>query len=229
MIIFGKQIVLYIVQNHPDQIEEFYFAKEIDKKIFSQLAKLQKPIIKLDTKKAQAMAHGGNHQGFLAKIKPIEPATITQLKKEPFIVVLAGMTDMGNIGSVIRSAYALGASGVIISGVREPKFETIIRASSGAALSLPIGVVFSTVDLLHELKQIGYKIVGATLDGVDIDNYQPSDKQVLVLGSEGEGFVKKVEEKFTHRVTIPMSKEFDSLNVSAAAAILIHSMKRKGQ
>ena len=67
MIVYGKQIVLYIAKNHPDIVEEVYLAKEVDKKLFSKIAKLNKKIIRPDYQKAQGLARGGNHQGFLLK------------------------------------------------------------------------------------------------------------------------------------------------------------------
>lgn len=62
MIIYGKQIVLYVLEKHPQLIEEIFLSKEIDKKLFTRFAKLDKKIHKLDNQKAQALAKGGNHQ-----------------------------------------------------------------------------------------------------------------------------------------------------------------------
>ena len=64
MIIYGKQVVLYVLKNHPNIIEEVMFSKEIENKTFNQFLTLSKKIIKLDNKKAQSLAQGGNHQGF---------------------------------------------------------------------------------------------------------------------------------------------------------------------
>ncbi len=68
MIIYGKQPILYILHTNASCIEEIYLAKELPKDIFKQLARLDKPIKRVDMKKAQALAHGGNHQGILASI-----------------------------------------------------------------------------------------------------------------------------------------------------------------
>ncbi|XPV52782.1 MAG: RNA methyltransferase substrate-binding domain-containing protein [Halarcobacter ebronensis] len=69
MIIYGKQVVLYVLDKHPDLIEEVMFSKELEPKLFKRFAKLDKQIIKLDNKKAQSMARGGNHQGFFLRLK----------------------------------------------------------------------------------------------------------------------------------------------------------------
>jgi len=225
MILYGKQIFFYIVKNHPDLIEEIYLAKEIDKKIFSTITKLNKKIIKLDPKKAQSMAHGGNHQGFLLKIKYLPFAEVKDLKKEDFLLVLVGITDVGNIGAIIRSAYALGVDGVIVSGVQSLAYEGIVRTSSGAALDMPIALFKDTATLINELRQIGFKTYAADMSGNDVRDLTFGIKKVLFLGSEGEGISNKILKMCDQKLKIAMEREFDSLNVSAAAAILCDRMR----
>ena len=77
------------------------------------------------------------------------------------------------------------------------------------------------LDDLNELSQIGFKSYGASSDGVDIKECECADKRLLVLGSEGDGLSKKVKAKIDNFVSIKMKREFDSLNVSVAGAILI--------
>lgn len=224
MIIYGKQLFLYLLNNYPKKIERVYLAKECDKKLFSQIARLNVPIEKLDEKKAQALARGGNHQGFLAKITPLELIDFDSLKKEEFLVVLSGVTDVGNIGAIIRSAYSFGASGIIVCGIRELKLDNLIRASSAAAFELPISSVFNTLDVLNELKQSGFTIYAADMNGEDIKDVNIDKKRVLLLGSEGFGLSRKIIERSDKVVSIKMKREFDSLNVSAAAAIMCYRM-----
>ncbi len=225
MIVYGKQIFFYITQKYPELIEEIYLAKEIDKKIFSRIAKLDKKIVKLDAKKAQSMARGGNHQGFLLKIKYIEFVDIKDLKKDDFLLVLVGITDVGNIGAIIRSAYALGVDGVIVSGVGSLAIEGVVRASSGAALDMPIALFKDTSTLVNELKQSGFKTYAADMSGDDVKEVSFGSKKVLLLGSENEGIPNKVLNMCDQKLKIVMQKTFDSLNVSAAAAILCDRMR----
>ena len=225
MIVYGKQIVFYIAKNHPDLIEEVYLAKEVDKKLFSQIAKLNKKIVKLEFKKAQGLARGGNHQGFLLKIKDIEFAPLSQLKKDDFLLVLVGLTDVGNIGAIIRSAYALGVDGVVISGVKSANLEGIIRSSVGAVLDMPVAPFSDTMTLLNELSQLGFQRVVADMKGEDIRDVEFSKRKVLLVGSEGEGVPNRVLKSCDKVVKIEMSREFDSLNVSVATAILCDRMR----
>ncbi|RXJ57967.1 23S rRNA (guanosine(2251)-2'-O)-methyltransferase RlmB [Candidatus Marinarcus aquaticus] len=228
MIIYGKQVVLYILQKHPELIEEVLFSKEIDKKVFAKFLKLGKKIIKLDNKKAQSLAHGGNHQGFFLRLKEFEYQTMDELKQKNFIVVLDGLTDVGNIGAITRSAYSLGIDGVIASGVKTLNNSGIIRTSAGAMLDMPFALYPNSLDLANELKQSGYALIGATMDGTDLKKYgkiTQEDKVALFLGSEGEGLSGKIRKKLDLKVSIKMHNDFDSLNVSVAAAILMYNLK----
>ncbi len=225
MILYGKQIFFYLTKNHPSLIEEIYLVKEVDKKLFSQIAKLNKKIIRPDAKKAQALAHGGNHQGFLLKIKDLEFADFKDLKKENFLLVLVGITDVGNIGAIIRSAYALGVNGVIVSGLASVNLEGVIRTSSGAAIDMPIVMFKDSATLINELKQSEFKTYAADMSGEDVRDLSFESKKVLFLGSEGEGIPNRILKMCDKTIKIIMENRFDSLNVSSAAAILCDRMR----
>jgi len=146
------------------------------------------------------------------------------LKEGNFLVVLAGLTDVGNIGAIIRTAYALGADGVIAAGIRQLQSEAVVRTSAGAMFDLPVAVAPNLLDLLNELKLAGFTLYGAGMEGEPVDDIEVAPRRVLVLGSEGSGIPKRALEKMDRVVTIEMARPFDSLNVSAAAAILIYRM-----
>ncbi len=225
MVIYGKQNFLYTLKKHPSLIEEVFLAKEVDKKLFHTITKLNKKIIKVDPKKAQALAHGGNHQGFLLRIKDVDFAEFEAVRDGDFLLVLVGITDVGNIGAIVRGAYALGVDGIIISGVNSINLEAVIRTSSGAALDMPIVLHKDTKSLLNELSQIGFKSYVADMSGEDIAKVEFAPKRVLLLGSEGEGVPKGIVKRCDTIVKIPMERDFDSLNVSAAAAIFCDRMR----
>jgi 23S rRNA (guanosine2251-2'-O)-methyltransferase len=89
---------------------------------------------------------------------------------------------------------------------------------------MPFMVSHNILDVFNELQQVGFSLYGAAMDGKAIQDMQFDSKRVLVLGSEGKGLSKKAKSKINHTVSIEMKHSFDSLNVSAAAAILIHRM-----
>jgi 23S rRNA (guanosine2251-2'-O)-methyltransferase len=224
MIIYGKQVFWHLLQNHPTAFEEVYLTKEINQNDFNKVSKLGVRIVRPDEKKAQALARGGVHQGFLAKVTPIEFKPLASLKKHDFLIVLVGVTDIGNIGSIVRTAYSLGAGGVILSGSRSFNLEGAVKSSAGAIFDLPIGFVVNPLDLINELKFEGFTLYGAVLDGKDERSFDRTEKRALFIGSEGEGLSNRIVEKLDKKITIQMKNNFDSLNVAVATAILIDRM-----
>jgi len=213
MIVYGKRVVEYIIQKHPDIVKEILIAKKPNK---NELKKFKNFKVKfIDNRLAQKLSHNGNHQGFFAKIEFEEkhPKIIGER-----ILVLDNVTDMGNIGAIIRTAYALGIDLLIITGIKELKWDRVIRTSSGAALDMNILVYKNILELINILKTKGYKLIGADMNG----KCKPSNGKIaLIMGSEGEGLSKKIKEKLDEIISIDMKRDFDSLNVSVAAGILI--------
>ena len=224
MIIYGKQVCLHALKEHESAIKTVYIAKKgvLPQNLFEHF---REKIKFLEEKWAQSMSKGGNHQGLLIEMEPFAQSNLSTLKQENFVVVLDTLTDTGNIGAIVRSAYALGADGIIATGVKTLNFASIIRTSSGALLEMPFVIIPNTLDVLNELKQVGFKLYGASMEGTRVELCQFSDKKVLVLGSEGKGISKRATSKIDEMISIGMKHEFDSLNVSSAAAILIHRME----
>jgi len=227
MIVYGKQIVFYILEKHPKIIKQIFLTKEIDKKLFNKFMDVGAKIVRPDNKKAQALAKGGNHQGFLLDIDEFEFAHMKDVKKSDFIVVLDGLSDVGNIGAIVRSCYAMGVDAIVICGLKNFYAAPIVRTSSGAMLDMPIAISYNSYDLANELKQVGFSLVGADMDGYEVKDIQreKNQKTALFLGNEGDGLSNKLKKKLDLKVSINMENNFDSLNVSVAAGILIYELK----
>ena len=223
MIIYGKQVCLHALQKYEEKIETVYVAKKgiLPQPIFNQY---HSKIKFLENQWAQAMSKGGNHQGLLVEMQEYRPASLEQIKMGDFIIILDGLTDVGNIGAITRTAYSLGVDGIIATGVKQLNFAAIARASSGALLDMPFLVKHNILDVLNELAQIGFTSYGASMEGTAVQKTIYANKRVLVLGSEGKGLSKKARGKIDETISIEMKRDFDSLNVSAAAAIMIHRM-----
>lgn len=220
MLVYGKQIFFYILKRHKELVNTLYLAKECDKKTFNEIANFGFKIQKLDFKTAQAYAKGGNHQGFLLDIKEYEFSTLNEVKKSEFIVVLYGVSDVGNIGAIARTAFALGVDSLIFIG-EKLAMQGVIRTSSGAALDLKIVVNNDILSVLNELKQVGFHLYAAEGKGKEIHTLEINQgKKALIMGSEGFGLTKKILDKCDESVGIAMKNDFDSLNVSVAFAIL---------
>jgi len=221
MIIYGKQVCLYALERHEEKIETVYVAK---KGILPQplYEKYKSKIKFLENRWAQAMSKGG--KGLLLEMADVRMASLESLKQGDFIVVLDGLTDVGNIGAIVRTAYALGVDAVIATGVKQLNLAAITRTSSGAMLDMPFMIHGNILDLFNELGQMGFVSYGASMEGEALETLLVEKKRILVLGSEDKGLSKKVRAKLDKTVSITMTRAFDSLNVSAAAAILIHRM-----
>ncbi|MCR4942756.1 MAG: RNA methyltransferase [Campylobacter sp.] len=219
MIIYGKQLFLHILEKHADKLEEVYLAKECDKKLFSKIAGRGVTIKRVDNQKAQSMAHGGNHQGFLAKVKDFEFASIDEVKKLDKVVIFYGVSDVGNIGAMLRSAYALGFDGAVIIA-KNINIEGVLRTSSGAAYEISIALCEDGLSLLNELKQVKFDLYATANGGKNVKDIKFSQKLALLMGSEGEGIPQKAISKCDECVGISLKNGWDSLNVSAAFAII---------
>ena len=213
MIVYGKRVVEYIINRHPDIVKELLIAKKLDKKELNRLKQFK--INFIDNKTAQKISRNGNHQGYFAKIDFIPKEWDIIGNK---ILILDNVTDMGNIGAITRTAYALGIDLLIITGIKELKWPQVIRTSAGAAIDMKIITFQNILDLINILKTKGYTLVGADMGG---ECKIEAKKTALIMGSEGEGLKKKVKEKLDKILSIEMKNDFDSLNVSVAAGILI--------
>ena len=214
MIIYGKRVVEYIIQKHPEIVKEVLIAKKLNKNELKKFKNFKLRFI--DNKLAQKLSKNSNHQGFFAKIE-FTPQKWDIIGDK--ILILDNITDMGNIGAITRTAYSLGIDLMIITGIKNLKWDRVIRTSAGAAIDMKIITFQNILELINILKTKGYFLIGADLGG----KCKPSKKEkiAIIMGNEGEGLTKRVKEKLDEILTIEMKREFDSLNVSVAAGILI--------
>lgn len=222
MVVYGKQVCLYLLEKHKDLIEEIFFNKTIDKNIFYKFSSLNKPIIKLDSKKMQALAKGGNHQGYILRVRDVEECSFKNIQLYSRILVLVGVSDVGNIGSIFRSSVALGVDAII--STNNINTSGVARASSGSFFDMPYLIYSNALGLINDLRTSGFILFGSDVYGDDVRNINdmPS-KWALFLGSEGDGLPNRVLKKLDNVLSIKMNR-FNSLNVSVAAGIMMHSM-----
>lgn len=225
MLIYAKQPINYIIKNHPKRIKTLYLAKEIDKKEYSRLMKIGFEIKRIPSDAAGKMCKNASHQGILAEVDDFKLHDYQSFLNREFVLVLSGLTDIGNIGAIVRTAYALGVDAVIACGVKKLPFEAILRTSTGALYDMPFALEQNVHNVMNDLKTSGFTTYGADMDGSDIREVEVKQRRALFLGSEGEGLSARVSSKLDEIVSIKMSHEFDSLNVSVAGAILMDRMR----
>lgn len=179
---------------------------------------------------------GGNHQGVVAYISAHEYSTVDDILnlaqscgEAPLVVIADGLTDPHNLGSILRSANAAGAHGVIIPKNRSVTVTSVVaKVSAGAIEYTPIARVTNISQTIEQLKKEGLWIVGTDLSAEQF-HYDCDLKGALgiVIGSEGEGISRIVREKCDFLVKIPMLGEIQSLNASVAAGILLYEAVRQ--
>jgi len=206
-------------------IKTLYLAKEIEKKEYSRLMKMGFEIKRVPNEAAQKMCKNANHQGFLAEVDDYKLHSYKSFLDKDFVLILSGITDVGNIGAIVRSAYAFGVEAIVVCGIKQLALEGVLRTSTGALFDMPLAVESNIHDVINDFKMSGLIIYGADMSGKDIRDVRVKERRVLVLGSEGEGLTSRVVSKLDEAVSIKMLHEFDSLNVSVAGAILMDRMR----
>ncbi len=175
------------------------------------------------------------HRGCLALgERPAPPplgALLAALPPDSTLLVLEGVGDADNVGSLFRNAAALGGDAVIVGpGCADPLYRKAIRTSMGAAVWLPWSIAVEWPAALDALGEAGVTIValtpGKTAEDV-ADVSRPPGRVALLLGSEGAGLSDTALGRAAHRVRIPMRGEVDSLNVATAAAIALYALGAK--
>jgi 23S rRNA (guanosine2251-2'-O)-methyltransferase len=173
---------------------------------------------------------GAAHQGVALQAAAIEPLALAELASpaQGVLVMLDHVTDPQNVGAVFRSAAAFGARGVIVQDRHAPAFTgALAKAAAGALDATPHSRVVNLARALDELDALGWRAVGLAGDAAEpLDQVLDARPTVLVLGSEGEGLRRLVSEHCDALACIPMPGRFESLNVSAAAAVALYEATR---
>jgi 23S rRNA (guanosine2251-2'-O)-methyltransferase len=178
----------------------------------------------------------GNHQGVVAQVAAYEYSEVDDILKAaedkneaPFILLLDEIEDPHNLGSIMRTADATGAHGIIIPKRRAVGLTaTVAKSSTGAIEYIPVARVTNMARTIEELKERGVWIVGTDAKGSD--DYRSMDGKMplgLVIGSEGKGMGRLVREKCDFLVNLPMAGRVTSLNASVAASLLMYEVFRK--
>jgi 23S rRNA (guanosine2251-2'-O)-methyltransferase len=177
------------------------------------------------------LAGSPDHQGVVAEVDPYPYAAPDGLLSEPQALVLAldQVQDPRNLGAVCRSAEAAGAAGVVIPERRAAAVTAVAcKAAAGAVEHLPVARVRNLADWLGRAKELGAWVYGAEARSASpYDRADLTGKLVLVLGSEGKGLRRRVAECCDLLLAIPVRGRVGSLNVSAAAAVLLFEAARQ--
>ena len=223
-----------------EHIDKIYILKGETDKTLGHIASRARAsgtvVVEADRRKLDAMSRTHAHQGVIALASVREYVSVESILNSarekgeaPLLVVCDEISDPHNLGAIIRTAYCAGAHGVIIPKRRSAGLTSVVaKTSAGAVSYLPVARVPNLPALLKELKGQGVWVFGAAAGGTtDLYHVDLKGPAAIVIGSEGEGMSRLVEENCDFLVSIPMKGGLNSLNASAAAAVLLYEAVRQ--
>jgi TrmH family RNA methyltransferase len=209
-------------------------------------AELGFPVLRTTDRLFEGIADTEHPQGVAALVKPreIKLEDLLQVPEgghSPLLVVLAGVQDPGNVGTILRTAAAFGATGAVAAstgqgGTASPFSPKALRASAGAALHLPVMEGMSLAILMTQFKVQKIKTVASCVHEDATGDLKPPvcpwevnwcEPMALLVGNEGAGLPEEVVHGADERIHIPMATRVESLNSAAAAAVLFYEAYRQ--
>ena len=194
-------------------------------------------VVEKDKRQMDEMAQEENYQGVIAIVPPFEYVEISDIldtakerEEDPFVIILDGIEDPHNLGSIIRTAETAGVHGIIIPKRRAASVNsTVNKASAGAVEHMKIARVTNISDAIEELKQAGLWICGTDVSAEKYYyNQDLTGPLGIVIGNEGKGISDKVKKNCDFNVKIPMSGKIQSLNASVSTGIIVYeAVKQK--
>lgn len=179
------------------------------------------------------MTGGAVHQGFVLRVSEFAYSELSvimdkaELEENPLVLILDGLNDPHNFGSILRTADATQVTGVIIPKHRAVGVTPVVsKTSTGAVEHIPIARVTNLSQTLDKLKEAGFWVFGTDMDGTPSHKWNTAGKVALIIGNEGKGISANIKKQVDEMITIPMSGHVQSLNASVAAAVLMYEVYR---
>ena len=230
-ILYGKQVVRQVLKER-GRARKLYLQNP-DREMEKLAKEARIPDEHVDKNRMMRLCENGNHQGMAVEVNsyetfPLEELVRNKKGKYGFLILLDEMEDPHNLGAVLRSADAVGADGVIFKKTHNAGLTpTVAKVSAGAIDTVKCAAVTNLTRTLQELKEQGYWVVGADMDGQDYRTLDYDFHTVLVIGNEGKGISRLVREQCDYMVSLPMRGTISSLNASVSAGILMYSIDSK--
>ena len=234
LIIYGRHAVLSALKNPKRHIKKLLITAENR----AEIEKISSPIpyTIVDKKEfLRILPEDAVHQGFALYCNRLETYDIEDLivmadkKERCHILILDQVTDPQNIGAIIRSCAAFETLGLVVQDKNSPlESGAMDKATAGTIEFVPIARVTNLSRAIEKLKDAGFWVMG--MDGyaeTTIDKINKSGKIAIVMGSEGKGMRRLVQENCDSSVKLPISPNVESLNVSTAAAIALYELSKE--
>ncbi|UCD23201.1 MAG: RNA methyltransferase, partial [Gemmatimonadota bacterium] len=184
------------------------------------------PIQEVSDRDLAQVAATETPQGVVAIIEHprFDLSQIEPQQRQP-ILILDGVQDPGNVGTLLRTAFALGSPGVLLlKGTADVTNPKTLRAAAGASFRLPVTTV-TDEELARWLQRTGAKLWVSDASGTPLRRLNPPSHLAVVVGNEGAGVRPALAGLAEHRVAIPLARGAESLNVAVAAGIILHEVK----
>jgi len=239
-LVMGRNCIEELLKHVPQRIREVFIAESSGSSPQARRGTLRElveqagvPIRECGRHELDQMVQSDSHQGVVARVTPrgflsfddlVERARVDEPIK---ILALDGVLDPQNIGAILRAAECFGVDAVMWSKNRAaPLGPVVSKVSVGASELVPLCLVPNLHRAVEALKEVGVWSVGAVVapEATELLQFEAPKKWVLVMGSEGEGIQRLIEENLDFRVYIRMFGEISSLNVSQATAVMLHAM-----
>ena len=188
-------------------------------------------VVEKSQKQMEEMAQEENYQGVIAIVPPFEYVEVEDIlayanekQEPPFVLILDGIEDPHNLGSIIRTAETAGVHGIIIPKRRAASVNsTVNKASAGAVEHMKIARVTNITDTIDQLKQAGLWICGTDISAEKYYyNQDLTGPLGIVIGNEGKGISEKVKKNCDFSVKIPMKGKIQSLNAAVSTGIIVY-------
>ncbi|HEY6022035.1 MAG TPA: 23S rRNA (guanosine(2251)-2'-O)-methyltransferase RlmB [Candidatus Paceibacterota bacterium] len=231
--IYGKHAVREALTQAPQIVSAVYLSPQMkDPEIIRLIRNARLDTQRLDPAKATSMVEGNApHQGIVALVSlgaltiPFEKFLDTYKPEGTSLIFLDGILDPHNVGTIVRAAAAFGASAVLLPQHKQsPITGAVIKASAGAAFSIPLIAVTNTQQTLAELRRRGVAIYGLAGDATEsLADEDFSAPTLFVLGNEADGVSGSARALCTKLLRIPISGRVESLNVASAATAALYA------
>ena len=237
--IYGRKPIEEALLVNPKNVKMMYVKETVKdsdiEEVRKYLSKYKIPLTRVPENKLVSLVGDVNTQGFVAELKEFQTLEFStwienvDLDENPLVFIMDELEDPHNVGAVIRTAAAAGASGVIMSKHRQaPITSTVYKTSAGAASRLPVIVVSNTNDAIKKLKDYKFWVVGLDTSATKtIWDEKWDSPMAVVVGNEGEGIRPSVKESCDYLLSIPMTSDVESLNASVSAGIVAYEWKRR--
>lgn len=235
----GRQAVLELLIAGRRRAREVVMAADLDPapildEIIGAAESDKVPLREVSRNKFEALARTESAQGVMAFAPPLPERELADLltsgSEPPFLLVVDGVTDPGNLGALLRVAETAGVTGVVLPAHRAARISpSVTKAAAGAIEYVQIAQVGGLPNALSSLKESGVWTVGLDMDA-DTSIYDlavATEPVALVVGAEGKGLSKLVRERCDVVASIPMRGRLDSLNVATAGAVACFEVLRR--